>query len=376
MKIIIIIFLIFLSNYIFANEENNNKVEVINLYESKSLDQIVLENLNDKKEIEEEIDNLNETSATETKNNEVEEKEKNVKIITINCGEKIKTINGYENLAEKLIKNGLNRKSVIVAIGGGTLGDLAGFISSTVLRGLDFFLIPTTLLSQVDSSIGGKNGINMTYGKNMLGTFYQPKEVLIDVSVLNSLPNKEIKSGYAEIIKHALINDYNFFCWLEKNIDKLLNLNKSILEKAIYKSIMIKLFYVRKDEKETLLNSDSRSMLNFGHTIGHAIENNYNYKKFNHGEAISIGMITEAKISNYLGLLSSNELYRILIHFKKCNLKIFDKIIKEKKIIKIISKDKKNFNDNINFSLINKIGNSIFYKKLDKDKVYKILQNI
>ena len=304
------------------------------------------------------------------------EKEKNVKIITIKCGEKIKTINGYKNLAEKLIKNNLNRKSVIVAIGGGTLGDLAGFISSTVLRGLDFFLVPTTLLSQVDSSIGGKNGINMNYVKNMLGTFYQPKEVLIDVSVLNSLPNKEIKSGYAEIIKHALINDYNFFCWLEKNIDKLLNLNKSILEKAIYKSIMIKLFYVRKDEKESLLNSHSRAILNFGHTIGHAIESHYDYKKFNHGEAISIGMITEAKISNYLGLLSSTELDRIIIHFKKCKLKIFDRIIKEKKLIKIISKDKKNFKNNINFSLINKIGSSIFYKKLNKDKVYKILQNI
>ncbi len=303
-------------------------------------------------------------------------KEKNIKTITIHCGEKIKTINGYKNLAEKLIKNNVNRKTVLVAIGGGTLGDLAGFISSTVLRGLDFFLIPTTLLSQVDSSIGGKNGINTTYGKNMLGTFYQPKEVLIDISVLNTLSNKEIKSGYAEIIKHALINDYKFFCWLEKNIDKLLNLNKSILEKAIYKSIMIKLFYVRKDEREFLLNSHSRAMLNFGHTIGHAIESHYNYKKFNHGEAISIGMITEAKISNFLGLLSSNELYRILMHFKKCNLKIFDKIIKEKKIIKIISKDKKNFNDNINFSLIDKIGSSIFYKKLDKNKVYKILQNI
>ena len=303
-------------------------------------------------------------------------KEKNIKIITIESGEKVKTINGYKDLAEKLIKNNVNRKSVLVAIGGGTLGDLAGFISSTVLRGLDFFLIPTTLLSQVDSSIGGKNGINTTYGKNMLGTFYQPKEVLIDISVLNTLPNKEIKSGYAEIIKHALINDYNFFCWLEKNVDKLLNLNKSILEKAIYKSIMIKLFYVKKDEKECLQNSHSRAMLNFGHTIGHAIESHYNYKKINHGEAISIGMITEAKMSNFIGLLSSNELYRILMHFKKCNLKIFDKIIKEKKIIKIISKDKKNFNNNINFSLINKIGSSIFYKKLDKDKVYKILQNI
>ncbi len=303
-------------------------------------------------------------------------KEKNVIVISIHCGERIKSINGYKDLSEKLIKNNVNRKSVLIAIGGGTLGDLAGFVSSTILRGLDFFLIPTTLLSQVDSSIGGKNGINTTYGKNMLGTFYQPKEVLIDISVLNTLSNKEIKSGYAEIIKHALINDYDFFCWLEKNIDKLLNLNKSILEKAIYKSIIIKLFYVKNDEKEFLLNSHSRAMLNFGHTIGHAIESHYNYKKYNHGEAISIGMITEAKISNFLGLLSSNELHRILMHFKKCNLKIFDKIIKEKKIIKKISKDKKNFNDNINFSLINKIGSSIFYKKLDKDKVYKILQNI
>ena len=302
--------------------------------------------------------------------------EKNVIIITIHCGEKIKTINSYTVLAEKLIKYNVNRKSVLVAIGGGTLGDLAGFVSSTILRGLDFFLIPTTLLSQVDSSIGGKNGINTKYGKNLLGTFYQPKEVLIDISVLNSLPKKEIKSGYAEMIKHALINDYIFFCWLERNTNKLFNLNKSILEKAIYKSIMIKLYYVKKDEKEALLNSNSRAMLNFGHTIGHAIESYYNYKKFNHGEAISIGMITEAKISNYLGLLSFNELERIIVHFKKSKLKIFDDILKEKKIIKIILKDKKNFNNNINFSLIDKIGSSIFYKKLDKNKVYKILQNI
>ncbi len=303
-------------------------------------------------------------------------KEKNIKILYVHCGEKIKTIDGYKDLTKKLIKNNINRKSVIIAIGGGTLGDLTGFVSSTVLRGLDFFLIPTTLLSQVDSSIGGKNGINTIYGKNLIGTFYQPKKVLIDISVLDSLPKKELRSGYAEIIKHALIKDYLFFCWLEKNTNKLLNLEKSILEKAIYKSIMIKLFYVKKDEKENLLDSNSRAMLNFGHTIGHAIESYYNYNKFNHGEAISIGMITEARISNYLGLLSSNELDRIIIHFKKCKLKIFDKILKEKKLIKIINKDKKNFKDNINFSLINKIGSSIFFKKLDKVKVYKILKNI
>ena len=253
---------------------------------------------------------------------------------------------------------------------------MAGFVASTILRGLDFFLIPTTLLSQVDSSIGGKNGINTIYGKNLLGTFYHPKEVLIDISLLNSLPKKEIRSGYAEIIKHALIKDYSFFCWLEANTTKLLNLKKSILEKAIYKSIMIKLHYVLKDEKELLVNNKSRAMLNFGHTIGHAIESYYNYKKFNHGEAISIGMITEAKISNYLGLLSSIELEKIVMHFKKHKLKTNDKIVNDKKLINILIKDKKNFQSNINFSLIDKIGNAIFYRKLDKKKVYKILQNI
>jgi len=304
------------------------------------------------------------------------EKQNNIKIITIKCGERIKTFEGYRNLAEKIIRNNVNRKTALIAIGGGTLGDLAGFVASTVLRGLNFFLIPTTLLSQVDSSIGGKNGINTRFGKNLLGTFFQPKEVLIDISVLNSLPKKEIRSGYAEIIKHALIKDYVFFNWLEKNADKLLNLNKSILEQAIYKSIMIKLYYVIKDEKEFLSNNNSRAMLNFGHTIGHAIESHYNYQKFNHGEAISIGMITEAKISNYLGLLSSKELEKIIIHFKKCRLKIYDKILKDRLLIKILAKDKKNFQNNINFSLIKQIGSSIFYKKLDKDQVYKILKNI
>ena len=302
--------------------------------------------------------------------------QKNVIIIFFHSGEKVKTLDGYKNLAEKLILKNVNRKSAVIAIGGGTLGDLTGFVASTLLRGLDFFLIPTTLLSQVDSSIGGKNGINTTFGKNLLGTFYQPKEVLIDISILNSLPKKEIRSGYAEIVKHALIKDYSFFCWLEKNANKLLNLNKSILEQAIYRSIMIKLNYVIKDEKEFLLNNNSRAMLNFGHTIGHAIESHYSYKKYNHGEAISIGMVTEAKISNYLGILSSDELERMISHFKKCRLKIYDNIIKNKKLINRLTKDKKNFKNNINFSLIDKIGSSIFYKKLEKNKVQKILQKI
>ncbi len=303
-------------------------------------------------------------------------KRQNLLIFYVNCGEKIKTINEYKNLTEKLIKNNINRKSSIICIGGGTLGDLTGFVASTLLRGLDYYLIPTTLLSQVDSSIGGKNGINTSLGKNLIGTFFQPKEVLIDISVLKSLPKRQIKAGYAEIVKHALIKDYRFFCWLEKNIINLLNLKKSTVEYAIYKSILIKLFYVKNDEKEVLINSNSRSMLNFGHTIGHAIESLNNYKKINHGEAISIGMITEAKISNYLGLLSNKELGRIISHFKKTNLKIYDKTINNKNFVDRIIKDKKNFKNKINFALISKIGKSFYYSKLDKNNINKILKQI
>ena len=149
------------------------------------------------------------------KNNLNVDNQKNIKMFSIQSGEKVKNFDTYRDLAEKLIQSNVNRKSVLIAIGGGTLGDLVGFIASTLLRGLDFILIPTTLLSQVDSSIGGKNGINTKYGKNLIGTFYQPREVLIDISILESLPKKEIKSGYSEIVKHALIKDYSFFCWLQ-----------------------------------------------------------------------------------------------------------------------------------------------------------------
>ncbi len=300
----------------------------------------------------------------------------NINIISIKCGEEIKSIDQYEKLIKKLIQLDINRKSILIAIGGGTLGDLVGFVASTLLRGLEFYLIPTTLLSQVDSSIGGKNGINSSYGKNLIGTFYQPKKVLIDISILNTLPKREIKAGYSEIVKHALIKDYRFFCWLEKHVEEVLDLKTSIVEEAIYKSIMIKLYYVKKDEKEMLIDSNSRAMLNFGHTIGHAIESCYNYTKLNHGEAISVGMITEAKISNNLGLLSNDQLNRIILHFKNNKLKIFDKILNEKNFTDKMVKDKKNFTNNINLALIDRIGSSIFYKKLDKNKINEILKKI
>ena len=150
---------------------------------------------------------------------------KNLNCIFLKCGENIKNIETYNKLCEYLIQKKVDRNSILIGIGGGTIGDVCGFVSSTILRGIDFKLIPTTLLSQVDSSIGGKNGINSRYGKNLIGTFYNPTEVIIDTKILESLPIREMKSGYAEIVKHALIKDHSFFKWLEKNFTKLLNCN-------------------------------------------------------------------------------------------------------------------------------------------------------
>ncbi len=302
---------------------------------------------------------------------------KNIMFIYLNAGEEIKSFDNYNMLSEKIISNKVDRMSILVSIGGGTLGDLCGFIASTILRGIDYRLIPTTLLSQVDSSIGGKNGINSLYGKNLIGTFYHPNEVLIDTEVLKSLPKRELKAGYSEIVKHSLINDSNFFNWLEKNYFLLFKLDSKVLEKTIYKSLMIKLYYVKKDPHEKLINSNSRAMLNFGHTIGHSLETFYKYNnKLNHGEAISVGMIVESFISNWLGYLSNTKYKKILEHFKKVDLKNYDKNVKNNKVINLMIKDKKNTNDRINIVLLKDIGKSFFKRNIKISLIRKILKNI
>ena len=300
---------------------------------------------------------------------------KNQKYLVIDCSEKLKSFSNYAKISEKILNLNIDRSTKIVAIGGGTLGDLSGFIASTILRGVDLILFPTTLLSQVDSSIGGKNGINTNSGKNLVGTFYQPKLVYIDPKILKTLSKREILSGYAEIIKHGIINDVKFFNWLNKNSKKILTLNNKFLSEAIYKSIIIKRKYVLKDEKENLKNNNSRAILNFGHTFGHALETYYKYnKKLTHGEAISIGMIIAATLSYKLGYLSLNHLNNIRNHFKLNNLPISDNQIFNKKIFKIIEKDKKNDNKKINFVLINKIGSAFISDNLNLDKIKKILK--
>jgi len=302
-------------------------------------------------------------------------KYKNQNYIVVDCSEKIKDFNNYSSLIEKILKFNIDRNIKIIVIGGGTLGDLSGFIASTLLRGVDLILFPTTLLSQVDSSIGGKNGINTKSGKNLVGTFYQPKSVFIDPKILLTLPKREILSGYAEIVKHSIINDSVFFEWLDKNSKKLLNLDSKILSQAIYKSILIKRKYVLKDEKERLKNQFSRAILNFGHTFGHALEAYYKYnKKLTHGEAISVGMIIAGKISYKLGYLSLNELNKIKNHFLLNKLPILDKNMYDKKIFRIIEKDKKNTNNKINFVLLKKIGSSFLSKNLTLINIKKILK--
>ncbi len=301
-------------------------------------------------------------------------KETNLNIIKIKGNEKIKNFKNFEKLSELILSKGIDRKTLLVAIGGGSIGDLVGFIASTLLRGIEFVLIPTTLLSQVDSSIGGKNGINSLNGKNLIGTFYQPSKVIIDPLVLKTLSKRQFKSGYAEIIKHAIINNKSFFEWLEKNYTKIFKLDRASLETAIYKSILIKKKFVSFDTKEQLINNKSRAILNFGHTFGHALELLYKYNnRITHGEAIAIGMIIASKISNKTSKLSNNDLNKIIDHFVNVGLPTYDKKIFNKNIIKIIQKDKKNFDKKINLILIKEIGEAYLAMNFNLLKLKKLL---
>jgi len=302
------------------------------------------------------------------------EKNKNINIIKISGSEKIKSINNYWNIISLLLKLNIDRSSTLIAIGGGTVGDLSSFVASTILRGVRFILVPTTLLSQVDSSIGGKNGINTPNGKNLIGTFFQPDRVIIDPKVLCSLSNRELKSGYAEILKHSLINDKVFYKWLIKYSNKVLDLDKQYITQAIIRSIKIKAKFVQFDEKETLTNSSSRAMLNFGHTFGHALEtmNDYN-TRLTHGEAISIGMASAAKISYKKKNITEFEYNKILDHLNKIGLPHHDKRINSNKIYKIMQSDKKNTEGKINLVLLKKIGQAYFERGLDKEKIKKLL---
>ena len=302
-------------------------------------------------------------------------KQKIFKLI-FNASEKNKSLNNVNKILQVLLDNNFSRLDCIITIGGGITGDVGGFAASLYKRGLKFINIPTTLLSQVDSSIGGKTGVNTKEGKNLIGSFYQPKLVISDTEFLKSLTKREIICGYGEILKHSLILNKKFYNYLDKNSLNIIKLKKPYIEKAIFESCKIKKKIVEKDEKEINL----RRILNFGHTFAHAFEATLSYsKRLNHGEAVILGIITALKFSLKVKLIRVNEYNRILKHIHNLNLpsnikKYF--IPKDlNSILGFMIKDKKNFSTKINLILLKRIGLTALNNHYDKSKIKKFLKH-
>ena len=292
--------------------------------------------------------------------NQIKNNLKNYKIYQYKykSSEKIKSFKYANNLIEKMLSKNFNRADVLIGVGGGIVGDFSAFAASIMKRGMNFINIPTTLLSQVDSSIGGKTAVNSSYGKNLIGTFYQPKLVISDVLFLKSLPNREMVCGYAEILKHSIIQKNSFFKWLKINSQNILKKkDMNALKIAIYESCKIKKIFITKDLHE----SGERMVLNFGHTFAHAIEaiNKFS-RKINHGEAVLIGMMMAAKISHIKGICKNQTLSELIYVYEKNKLNFnLRKIFKKKeynKMAKFMINDKKNNDKKINLILLKKIG--------------------
>jgi len=284
--------------------------------------------------------------------------------------EKIKDLNHFNSMIEKILKKGIQRKSKLFSIGGGTIGDLSGFISSTLLRGIDHIMIPTSLLAMVDSSIGGKTGVNSQYGKNLIGTFYLPKKILISSDFLKTLPMREINCGFAEIIKYSFINSGV----LRKKLINFKDLDKSNINEIIKLSVLTKLKYVT-DFKEKSGKRNSRAILNFGHTVGHAIESYLLDKNqpIMHGFAVAKGIIIEAFFAHKLNLLSKSDFEEINNTINKYFNNSLNFNIDVSKILSLMKGDKKNNSSNINFSLPNSIGKVSIDNEISIDTIEAFL---
>ena len=288
----------------------------------------------------------------------------NILILPFVATEKNKSLKNVNIYLNKILSNNFNRSDLIIGIGGGITGDVAGFVSSIFKRGINFINIPTTLLAQVDSAIGGKTGVNSNQGKNLIGAFYQPQLVISDTSFLNSLQKKEVICGYAEILKHAIIKDQKFFNWLKENTKNIFLKKKKVLTHAIKKSCQIKIYFVNKDVNENNL----RMTLNFGHTFAHAIEIKNNYsKKITHGEAVLSGMILASRLSLIKKVCNINTYNEITQIYKENNLNYtFEKYSNHNLIAGLIphlKNDKKNNDENVNFILLKKIGKTALPNK-------------
>lgn len=285
-------------------------------------------------------------------------------LITVPEGESSKSLDVCRSLYTQLINKKYERTHLITALGGGVVGDLAGFVAATFLRGLPYVQVPTSLLAQVDSSVGGKVALNHPQGKNLMGAFYNPKLVLVDPKTLETLPQREIKSGLGEIIKYSLFGDRQFFGYLNNNLDRLLNLSdREVIEKVISRCLNIKASVVRKDMYE----SDLRKVLNFGHTIGHGIEASTDYGGFKHGEAVILGMHCEAWISWKMGLLKKSQFDRIEGLLERVEIKYDLDHLEEDQLLEKIKMDKKVKSKKINFVLLTRIGSTVIRDDVPED---------
>ncbi|MFQ5904241.1 MAG: 3-dehydroquinate synthase [Candidatus Binatia bacterium] len=273
-------------------------------------------------------------------------------------GEEHKNLKSLSAIYDRLISERFDRSSSVIALGGGVIGDLAGFAAATFLRGIPYVQVPTTLLAQVDSSVGGKTGVNHQEGKNLIGAFYQPRLVLMDVGVLHTLPRRELLAGLAEVIKYGIIEDPRLFGLLEEKLEQILALDRDLLVETIAASCAIKAKVVEKDERE----EDYRSVLNFGHTIGHALESLTGYERFLHGEAVAIGMAQAVSISVRQGSCDEESLQRIHRLIKRAGLPTqIPSNIEPLKLVKRMEVDKKSVGGKIKFVLCAGIGKTHFH---------------
>jgi len=290
---------------------------------------------------------------------------KELHIVTIPDGETYKTLKTVENILNECFAHKLDRKSLLIAFGGGVIGDMTGFTASLYQRGIDFIQIPTTLLSQVDASVGGKTGVNNKYGKNLIGAFYQPKAVYIDPEFLKTLPAREFAAGVAEIIKMAVMFDKAYFEFLQ-----VADLNdEKVLKEAIAKSVKLKAWVVNQDEKEAGI----RAVLNYGHTFGHVVENETDYTTYLHGEAVAIGMVMANALAVELGLFSQEDSEKVEALLKKFSLPTRYFIKDVDTFYEHFFLDKKSANNNITFILPQGMGNYKMVSNIDKSIVKKTL---
>lgn len=271
-------------------------------------------------------------------------------------GEQYKTLEHLNTIFDHLLSKRHNRTTTLIALGGGVVGDMTGFAAACYQRGVNFIQMPTTLLSQVDSSVGGKTGVNHSLGKNMIGAFYQPQCVLIDTSVLGTLPARELSAGLAEVIKYGLIYDIEFFGWLESSMPKLVAGDTEYLAKAIYRSCEIKAEVVAQDEKE----SGIRALLNLGHTFGHAIEANQGYGNWLHGEAVAAGTLMAADLSRRLGWLNDADVARISAIHVAAGLPVLPPAtMHEDDFLSLMAVDKKVLDDQLRLVLLEAVGKGV-----------------